>query len=81
MKHSSFEPIIEAVCYAYDYGEDSTTKSQEVIEILFPLGSEVDKKTALRASYAILYHTLEIIKELECINVVSAVENSNPTLG
>ena len=74
MKHDRFEPLVEAICYMYDYGSDSHMKAQELLNILRPLGSQVDNKSALEASYGILHYTLEIIGELECMNAID-VEN------
>ena len=75
MNHNRFEPIIQAICYAYDYGSDSAYKAQELINMLRPLGSQVNNKSGLEASYGILHYTLEIIKELECTNVVKVNES------
>ena len=75
MQHDRFEPIIQAICYAYDYGSDSSYKAQELINMLRPLGSQVNNKSGLEASYGILHYTLEIIKELEFTNVVKVNES------
>ena len=76
MKHDRFEPLLEAICYAYDYGSDSHYKAQELINMLRPLGSQVNNKDALQAMYGILHYALEIIGELECINVTDVEKKS-----
>ena len=72
MNHDRFEPIVNAICYAYDYGSDSHMKAQELLNMLRPLGSQVDTKHGLEAMYGILHYTLEIIGELECMNAIDA---------
>jgi hypothetical protein len=75
MKHNRLKPLLEAICYAYDYGKDSTIKANELEELLRPLGAEIDNKNGLEAMYGLLHFSLEIIKELECGNVKIVEKN------
>ena len=76
MNHNRLEPLIEGICYAYDYGSNSHMKATELKEQLFPLGSQVDTKTGLEALYGIISVSLKLIEELECSNVINVEESS-----
>lgn len=75
MKHDRLKPIIQAVCYACDYGDNTNIKADELWERLFPLNQTMNNKHSIDAMYAIIHTTLEILKELECISVTDVEEN------
>jgi len=69
MVHNQLLPLLEAVCYAFDYGKDSHTKALELKDKLIPLSSQVDRTNGLEALYGIIAISLKLTEELECINV------------
>lgn len=71
-----FIPILEGVCYAHDYGKDSKKKAIELHNMLFPLGNKLDEISAYEALQGIIYKSFQIIKELECSNVITVEESS-----
>jgi len=74
MTYDRLDPIILAVCHAYDYDKDSGIKLSEIKELLFPLGNQMNDKTALISLYGIITVSLEMIKEIECLDVTSVDE-------
>ena len=79
MTHDRFDGIIEGLCHAYDYGNNSHIKVSEIKEMLRPLGAKVEPKTGLEALYGIIAISLKLISELEDHRVVDA-EEVNPHL-
>ena len=77
MTHDRFDGIIEGLCHAYDYGNNSHMKSVEIKEMLRPLGSQIEPKTGLEALYGIIAISLKLIEELECTKVIDAEESSS----
>lgn len=69
MTHDRLKPILQAICYACDYGNDTTLKADELYNQLFPLNQNMDNQHSKEALYSILHITLEILKELECTDV------------
>jgi len=65
MNRDRLDPILQGLCYAYDYDKDSVVKANEIKGQLFALGAELDKQTTLKALYAIIHTSLKLVEELE----------------
>lgn len=75
MKHDRLIPILQSVCYACDYDTNTNMKAEELWDKLVPLNQSMKNKHSLAAMYVIIDTALEIIKELECSNVINVEES------
>lgn len=74
MLHDRLRPILDAYCYANDYGKDSRDKADSLSKDIVPLGASVDKKTTLIALYAIINTSIQLVNELEGIDIQEKVK-------
>lgn len=72
VNHDKLLPILEAICFSCDYGKDSRIKAEELMDRIRPLNQNLEHKDGVNGMYGILHFTLEILKDLECTNVVNA---------
>ena len=75
MKHDDLKPIVQAVCFACDYGTSSMIKAEQLWNQIIPLSPNVNTKDALPALYGIIQVTLKLIEEIECSSVTNVEES------
>ena len=70
MNHDKLKPILRSVVFACDYDTSTVIKSEELWERIFPLTPDINPNVAIPALYGIIQTSLNLLKELECTDVV-----------
>ena len=74
MNHDRLDVLIESLCYMYDYGKDSNVKALELKDMLRSINPSINNDNVSVGLYAMLHSVLEILKELECTDVIDVKE-------